>query len=100
MTKIQVIRSGDSLPFTFDRGTEEIVNWVCTLQVRKHTGDTPAISRVIPPLGDTWPGYLTQAETSALGTGLWRMIGVLTKASTDEEEQVPLRFNVTDSWAS
>ena len=100
MTKIQVIRSGESLPFTFDRGTESITDWVCTLEVRKYPGDTADISRVIPAVGDTWPGFLTQAETSALDTGLWRMIGVLTNSSTDEEEQVPLRFNVTESWSS
>ena len=100
MTKIQVVRKGESLPFTFDRGSDPIVNWVCTLEVKKHPGDTAAISRVIPPVGDTWPGFLTQAETGALGTGLWRLIGVLTKSSTDEEEQVPLRFNITDSWAT
>ena len=100
MAKITVLRKGESLPFEFDRGDESIAGWVCTLQVRKYPGDSAAISRVIPPDGETWPGFLTQAETSALATGVWRMIGVLTNSVTDEEEQVPLRFNITDSWAT
>ena len=100
MSKITVVRKGESLPFTFDRGGESITGWICTMQVREFPGDTASISRVITAVGDTWPGFLTQTETSALGVGLWRLIGVLAKATTDEEEQVPLRFNITDSWAT
>ena len=100
MSKIQVIRKGESLPFEFDRGDESISGWVCTMQVRKFPGDAAAISRIIPPVGDTWPGFLTEPETSGLAVGLYRLIGVLTNSTTDEEEQVPLRFNITDSWAT
>ena len=70
MTKISVVRQGESLPFTFDRGDESIEGWVCTMQVRKFPGDAAAISRVIPPEGGVWPGFLTEPETSGLGVGL------------------------------
>lgn len=100
MSKITVIKKGESLPFVFDRGDESIENWICTIEVKEFTGDTSLITRVIPPVNNTWPGFLTSAETGTLSTKMFRLIGVLTNSVTDEEEQVVLRFNITDSWAT
>lgn len=100
MSKISVVRQGESLPFVFDRGDESIDGWICTIEVKNFTGDPADISRVITPEGGEWPGFLTSSETSLLAVGLYRLIGVLTNSSTDEEEQVILRFNITDSWAT
>lgn len=98
--KIAIVRQGESLPFTFDRGTESIEGWVCTIEVKNFTDDTSSITRIIPAVGNAWPGFLTSAETALLAVGLYRLIGVLTNSTTDEEEQVPIRFNITDSWAT
>ncbi len=102
MSKITVIRQGESLDFTFDRSGESIVSWICTINVKQFPGDTSLITRVIAPdsTANTWQGFLTQTETDALDPGLYMLIGILTNSSTDEEEQVPVRFNVTPSWAN
>ncbi len=99
MTAITILRTGESLPFEFDRGGESISGWVCVIEVRKYPGDTALISRTISPTGETWEGFLTSTETALLAIGLYRLIGLLTNSVTDEEEQVPLRFNVTEAWA-
>ncbi len=98
-----ILRKGESLPFVFDRSGESIEGWICTIEVKEFPSDTSAITaRTITPDGDTWPGFLTSTETSALATGAYRLIGVLTNATTNEEEQVmeTTRFKLTDSWAS
>ena len=100
MAKITVVRKGESLPFVFDRGDESIDGWVCLAEVKKFTSDAALISRTITADGETWPGFLTATETTALAIGLYRLIGVLTNSTTDEEEQVLLRFNVTEAWAT
>lgn len=99
---INVIRKGESLPFVFDRGGESIDGWICTIEVKNFPGDTALISRVITADGNTWPGFLTSTETALLDVGNYRLIGVLTNATTDQEEQITetTRFNVTDSWAT
>ena len=108
MSKIRVVRIGESLPFTFDRGGESIEGWICTLNVLQFPGDTPKISRVIPSnvCDKNWPGFLTSTETNELieeiNHNLWMAIGVLTKSSTDEEEQIAqgtVRFSLTEEWA-
>lgn len=98
--KIAIVRQGESLPFKFDRGPESIDGWVCTIEVKKFPGDTSSLTRIIPAVGNAWPGFLTSAETALLSNGLYRLIGVLTESITGEEEQVPIRFNITDSWAT
>lgn len=100
MSKISVIRKGEDFEFVFDLGGESIDGWICTINVRKFTGDTSLITRVIAPEGNTWPGFLTSAETALLDIGLYRLIGVLTNSTTDEERQPLIRFNITDSWAT
>lgn len=101
---ITPVRKGESFPFSFDLvgGSDDnsIDDWVCTIEVKKFPGDTASISRVITPTGSVWSGFLTQAETSALAIGTYRLIGVLTNSTTDEEQQIPVRFNITDTWAT
>jgi len=102
MSNIQPIQKGESVPFIFDRGGQSIDGFVCTINVKRLASDTSSITRVIPPDGNTWPGFLTSAETDTLTTGgkPYRLIGILTNASTDEEEQITkIRFNITGSWA-
>jgi len=100
MAKIEVTRKGESVPFSFDRGAESITGWACLVEVKKLPADTALVSRVITASSGAWTGFLTSAETSALAVGLYRLIAVLTNATTNEEEQVTLRFNVTEPWAS
>ncbi len=99
MSKIQVIRQGESLPFVFDRNGRSITGWTCTIFLKKFPADTTVLSRVIPAVGLEWPGFLTQTETTGLDVSLYNLIGKLEKTSTDEEEQVPVRFNVSMVWA-
>ena len=87
------------MEFVFDRGDESIVDWVCTINVKKFKNDSSAITRVIAASDGTWPGFLTSTETDALSLGMYRLIGVLTNSSTDEEEQVAIRFNLVKKWA-
>lgn len=97
----KIVRKGESLPFQFDRDGESIQGWICTIEVKKFPSDVSTIApRIIAPEGDTWPGFLTSTETDTLVKGPYRLIGVLTNASTDEEKQDIIRFSVTDSWAS
>lgn len=93
-----VIRQGGSLPFVFDRDGESIDGWTCTINLMQFPGDTPTVSRVIAASGDTWPGFLTEAETTGLAIGHWRLVGVLDKASTDEKEKPIIRFHVAKKW--
>jgi len=105
MAKIKVIRQGESLPFVFDRGGEDTTGYVCTIFVKQFPTDVASITRVIPLTTDpdtgdaAWSGFLTSTETAALATGLWIINATLVKASTDEEEAVPVRFSVTIPWA-
>ena len=99
MAKITVIRQGESLPFVFDRGGEDITGYVCTITVKQFPTDASSITRVIEATDGEWSGFLTQTETAALDIGLWIINAKLVKASTDEEEAIPVRFNVTTTWA-
>ena len=101
MSKTTVIQQGESLPFVFDRNGEEITNWICTIFVKQYPADTELITRVIEPVNRTWPGFLTSIETAALAlssTSPYTLAGIVTNSVTDEEEQIPLRFNVAPSW--
>lgn len=86
------------MPFTFDLGGDPIEGWVCTVNIRRFPSDADIISRVVTAVGSEWPGFLTPAETGALGNQTYRLTGVLTNATTGEEEQIPVRFNITDAW--
>ena len=105
MAKTRVVRKGGSLPFQFDRGGESISGWICTINVKQLPTDVASISRVITPTNNVWSGFLTSTETDALsnatGNSLWWLVGILTNASTGEEEQIAsgsVRFNLTQSW--
>ena len=96
----QIIEKGSSLDFVFDRSGESIEGWICRLVVKVNPADSAEISRVIPPAGRTWPGIITSAEITALASfGAYRAVGILVNASTDQEEQVPVKFHISASWA-
>lgn len=104
MPSITVIRQGEDLEFVFDLNGEDISGWVCLIQVSRTPEDEFAlVSRIIPPDGRTWPGFLTSTETEAFpvsSTSPYFLTGFLTNSSTDQERQIPRRFNVTVPWAS
>lgn len=98
MSKTQVIRRGESLPFEFDRDGKSIEGYVCTISVKQFPSDIPAVTRVITPTNNAWSGFLTHTETNQLVPGLWHINARLVKSETDEEEAEPVRFSVTQSW--
>ena len=98
MSAITVIRQGGDLEFIFDRDGAPVAGFVCLIEVKLFPTDTALISRVVPAVGDTWPGFLTSTETAALGVGLHWLIAKITNSTTDEERQVPERFQVSPQW--
>jgi len=101
MSKITVIRKGSSLPFVFDRNGEDTDGYVCTIFVKQFPADVATITRVIALDSDglSWSGFLTSTETDTLDVGLWVINATLVKSSTDEEEAVPVRFQISENWA-
>ena len=71
---------------------------VCTVEVKKFPADTAIISRIIPAVNNTWPGFLTSTETAALGVDTYWLIAQIKNATTDEERQIPERFQVSKVW--
>jgi len=98
MSAITIIRQGGDLKFAFDRDGEDISGYICLIEVKQFPNDTAIISRTIPPVEQTWPGTLTSTETSPLAVGLYWLIAKITNATTDEERQIPERFQVTKAW--
>lgn len=98
---IEIVRQGESLSFTFDREGESIEGWTCVINVKVYPSDTSLITRTIEPdeSEQQWSDYLTSTETAALDVATYRLIGILTNSSTDEEEQIPIRFQITSNWA-
>lgn len=102
MSSIPVIRQGEDLEFVFDLDGESIEGWIATIQVKRFPSDDPIIEREIPAVRRSWPGFLTSTETADLAvssTSPYFLTGVLTNSSTDQERQIPRRFNVTVPWA-
>lgn len=102
---ITQLLKGESLPFIFDRDGKSIAGWICNISVKKFQSDGPndygIAPREIPSVDNVWPGFLTSTEIDSLTeNGTFRLIGLLTNSSTDEQEQVPLRFYIGPSWAS
>lgn len=105
MNKLLIIRQGESVPFSFDRGGNSIDNWVCTVYLKEKPSDandafmTP---RVVPPSNGSWPGFITQSESSALTPlakgAAYYLIAALVNVTTDEEEIVTDRIRVTTAW--
>lgn len=103
MSKLITPQQGESIPFCFDRGGNSIDGWTCTIFVKQFPDDVADITRVIPAGvnatgAPAWPGFLTQTESAALGLGLWYISAKLENTSNDEEEAIPVRFNITPSW--
>lgn len=100
MSKIVLLDAGESLPFNFDRGDNSIDGWTCTIFVKQRPSDTPFITRVITPIANEWPGFLTQSETAALSPGLYFLSAKLENTLTDEEEVIRerSRFKVNSAW--
>ena len=102
---IEIIRQGEDLPFTFELAVDDSSQWICTINVKINNDDTALISRVVAL--DTsnsngkasWSGFLTSTETTALNEALYRLTAVLANATTDEQTQIPKRFQVSGSWA-
>lgn len=98
MSAITLIRQGEDLEFVFDLNGEDITGWIATIEVKRFPSDASLITRVIPAVGRTWPGFLTSTETAALEVSSespYYLIGILTNSSTNEERQIPRRFNVS-----
>jgi len=98
MSALTIIRQGGDLKFIFDRDGSDITGFVCLIEVKQFPQDTAIISRVIPPVGNEWPGFLTSTETAPLVSGLYWLIAKITNSTTDEERQVPERFQVSPMW--
>jgi len=95
---LQTVRKGRSLPFVFDRDGQDITGWICTISVQRYPGDTPAISRVIEPKDQTWPGFLTSTETAALtDIGTHMLIGNITNATENRAEFPIIRFSLAEA---
>ena len=105
MNKLEIIRQGESLDFNFTLNdpTESISNWTCTISVKEKPDDAALISRVVTPNGNSWPGFLTQTETSALPPlakgAAYYLIALKQNTTIDKEEQETVRFRVTKAWA-
>ena len=100
--RIPSIRQGEDLEFVFDLDGEDISDWICLMEVKQFIDDTAIISRLIPPVGRTWPGFLTSTETATLpisGRLPLYITGKLTNSTTNQERQVPKRFHVGPAWA-
>jgi hypothetical protein len=106
MAKIQVIRKGESLPFSFNLGTTDTAGYVCTITVRQYPANAASISRVVESTVDAttgqtvWAGFLTATETAALDVGMWVLNANLVKASTVEQTDIPVRFQITPNWTT
>jgi len=98
--KLIIIQQGESLPFKFDRGGASIEGFTCQIKVKQKPTDIPDIDRAITADDDrAFSDFLTHTETLNLIAGLWYLTGVLTNEGTDEQEEIPVRFQVTKSWA-
>jgi len=105
MRAVTLLRAGESLPFTFDRGSNSISGWTCTISVKQFPSQADtifSINRVIPPVNNQWPGFLTQSETSGLTafSKPYYLIAILRNTTTDEEESIEVRFKIAPAFAS
>jgi len=105
MNPAELIRAGSSLDFVFDRNGESITDWVATITVKQKPTDSATlfgVNRVVPPVGNEWPGFLTQSETSGFPASSepYYLIATLVNSSTDEEEVIAevSRFYVSTPW--
>lgn len=95
MSEITIIRQGGDLEFIFDRDGADVTGFTCLIEVKVFPSDVAIISRAVPAVGNTWPGFLTSTETLPLVVGLHFLTATITNSTTDEERQVPTRFQVS-----
>lgn len=102
MASIPIIKIGGSLPFKFDRTGLDTDDWDLTIHVRQYpTGADLITPRTVTPLNSQWEGYLTSTETSTFtvtSASPNYLIGILENISTDEKQQIQLRFHVGPPW--
>ena len=99
--KLVIIQKGESLPFKFDRGGASIQGWTCQIKVKQKPGDVPIIDRAITADDDrAFSDFLSKTDTDMLVEGLWYLTGVLTNTGTDEQEEIPVRFQVSKTWST
>jgi len=102
VSKIDIIRQGEDHPFSFELdGGEDITGWIALMEVKVFPDDVALISRIIPPTGNAWEGFLTSTETAALAISSdspYYLTGILRNATLDQERQIPERFHVAPAW--
>ena len=99
MTTPVIVRRGDSLRFCFDRGGASVDGWSCLAEVLRFPHDSAVVSKYVLAVGNSFPGILTESETEGLAEGgIYRLVGTLSKATSGESEQIPLRFHLADGW--
>lgn len=102
MASIPIIKIGGSLPFKFDRTGLDVAQWTLTIYVRQYPTSSDLITpRTVIASNDIWDGYLTSTETSTFTVTTASpnyLIGVLENVSTDEKQQLQLRFHVGPPW--
>lgn len=102
MAKVTQIGQGGDLPFSFDLGEDLLDGRTCTIYVKQHIKDVATISRVIPinEDGTAFDGFLTSAETTTLGVGLWHVFANMPNTSTGQARQVrsaSIKFEVQET---
>lgn len=98
MKGMQQLKKNASLPFRFLREDLPINGYIARVILKRFPDDTAIIDRIITPVGNEWPDLLTSTDTSTLQTGLHYLTGILTNATTDEREEIPLRLNIGVTW--
>jgi len=99
MSKILTVQQGESLDFCFDRGGNSITGWTCQLTVKLRATSPISIQRNITPTNDKWKGYITKSESEGLDPGTYFMTAKLTNATTDQEEVIVDRLNVSPKYS-
>jgi hypothetical protein len=101
------IKRGESLPIDYNRAGESIIGWVCTMIIKKFPPDGNndygfAPREILPDVAaGEFPALLTSSDTKALTeNGAYEVIGLLTNADTDENEQPTVRINMGQAWAT
>jgi len=96
MSKILLVRQGESLPFAFDLGGEILTGWTCDISVADFPGNIPQIDRRVTPdeVFNSWLGNLTRTETLGLPIGLYQFIGRIENINFAQSDDVMFRFRI------
>jgi len=103
MPKSTSIKVGGDIEFLFDRDGLPIAGFTCEVQMKQYPDDSPLFSFFAEPdpLGFSWSGIITSAETANLTPGLWHLNAELVNATTGQQRQItgaPTRVEVQKSW--